>query len=78
MLFQGRHPFIEDLHKTQLQKALQYIVKNKIIIPSGHKRSPEIIQLICQMLEKNDNKRIGWPEIFDHALVRPALELELC
>ncbi|KAL4470920.1 hypothetical protein ABPG72_005954 [Tetrahymena utriculariae] len=76
MLFKGQYPFLDPLIKYDVPTALKHIQQKKLVIPSNPQRSPEIIDLVKRMLEKDESKRISWEELFNHNLIAFSLNEE--
>ena len=72
MLLSGNAPFVGESHPQIIEHIRSQPVKFEK--PVWQTRSPEVQHLITCMLEKNFEKRITIPEIFEHPWVRGRVE----
>lgn len=75
ILFSGRYPFLDSHKNYDVPNAFKDILRNKLIIPPN-KRNPKLVSLCKKMLEKKQDKRISWEELFRHELIAPHIQIQ--
>jgi serine/threonine protein kinase len=61
LAFRGEYPFFDQGRKYRsINEYFRELKVKKMVIPEHHDRSPELIDLIKRMLDKDHNTRISW------------------
>ncbi|KRX07067.1 Protein kinase-like domain [Pseudocohnilembus persalinus] len=76
LLFNGKYPFLDPSKNYDVPTALQDVIKNKLVIPKNN-RSKVLIDLCLKMLQKKNQNRISWEQLFEHELIAPIFTQQL-
>lgn len=61
MAFNGKFPFFDQGRRYRnINEYFKELDLRKLKFPEQHNRSPELVNLITKMLEKDKDQRIGW------------------
>ena len=61
MAFRGKFPFFEQGRTYHsIADYFKELMIKKLIFPTKHHRSKELVDLISRMLQKDKEERIGW------------------
>lgn len=72
MLF-GVTPFIA----TNILDLVWKLQNSKLQFPKNHKISDLSVQFLMGCLQKEENNRFDWKDLFNHSLIKPRMNIQI-